>query len=268
MNDDKKIGALETFGRQLDSVIPQTRRRQRTRRVAVLAVAATTVVAAPALATSDLFDFGGDVPAAGEPGGPPPVVEAPKDPTLNVIAVVDQPDGVQRLRDRVEPYGLRVRVEGRPVAAAAVGQLFGVQFPRQARFDTKRHLVLEQGSRGTIIVTLGRPAPSGSDVGTAGFSLYEVLPQVQTAVRREDPQASLNRLRDLGFDVTVKLIVDNPDRGAVAATGVKDVSTPPDGTVVLSMLNANGQNTATADTRELIMEVAPATSSVARGHHP
>lgn len=266
MSDEPTIRALEQFGRQLNRVIPELRRRRRTRRVVALVTAGVTLAAAPALATSDLFDFGANTPRPGQPGGPPAVVTNPQVKSLPVLAVLLGPDGVRRLREAVAPYGLRVEVQGRPVAPAAVGRLFGVQFPRRARFTAGGDLVLEKGSRGTIIATLGRPATAGQRVGTAGLSLDEVLPQVGPAVHRDDPKATLARLRALGFTVSVKLVVDNPDRGAVSATGVKDVTTPPDGTVVLSILNARGQNTATPRTRKLIMEVAPSDSEVARSH--
>lgn len=52
----------------------------------------------------------------------------------------------------------------------------------------------------------------------------------------------------------------------MAATGVRDVASPPDGSVVLAVTNASGQNTATAATRSLILEVAPADSRVAQSH--
>jgi hypothetical protein len=84
-------------------------------------------------------------------------------------------------------------------------------------------------------------------------------------VRRDGPKATLTRLRELGFKVGIKLVFDNPDRGAASATGVKDVTIPPEGTIVLLILNARGQNIATPQTRKLIMEVAPADSEMPEG---
>lgn len=267
MSDPTRIRALEEFGRQLDGVIPQRPRRLQGRRGVVAAVVAIGVVAAPAVAaTTGGFDFGPNTPRPGQPGGPPKVVDDPAATALEVISILQRPGGEQELRARLKPYGIRVRVEGRPVAPAAVGRIFGVQFPRKARFDAQHRLVLERGVGGTILVTVGRPPKPGEPAGTAGLSLFEVLPQVESAVRRDDPVGTLERLRGLGFRVAIKLVIDNPDRGAVAATGVKDVASPPKGTVVLSILNARGGSAATPQTRSLIMEVAPVGAKVARDH--
>jgi len=270
MSSETQIHALEKLGRQLDEVAARRRRRRRPRVLVALAFAGA-LGTAPALAATgaiDLtgFDFGADMPRTGEPGGPPAVVEEPNVPTVNVLeTLIERPDGVRELRQRVEPYGLRVRVAERPVAPAAVGRLFGVQFPREARFDRQQRLVLERGSRGTIIASIGVEARSGERVQTEGLSLYEVLPQVERVVRRDDPGGTLERLQKLGFSVAVKFVIDNPDRGG-SGTGVKDVALPPEGTVVLSILNADGENAATPQTRSLIMEVAPADAEVARSH--
>lgn len=280
MTDHDLPSGLEGFGSQLDKLIaadsaadgparrggarrrPSGRPRGRT----VGAVAAVAVlVAAPAWAVTGGFDFGGDVPAAGEPGGAPLPVTAPSSQTVQVISILDGPGGVDALRRRLAASKMKVRVEGRPVAPAAVGRIFGVQFPHSARFDQAHRLVVTPNSRGTVIVTVGQPAGEGEEPSTAGLSLYEVLPKVRDAVHRNDPGGTLRRLRALGFGVTVKLIVDNPNAARDGtATGVKTVKDPPAGTVVLSVLNADGANAATRQTRDLMMEVAPADSKVAR----
>jgi len=270
MSDTTQIHALEKLGRQLDEVAARRRRRRRPR-VLVAAALAGALVTAPALAATGAIDLGGfyfgeDTPRAGEPGGPPAIVDEPNVPTVNVIETLLRPEGARELRERVEPYGLHVRVEGRPVAPAAVGRLLGVQFPREARFDRRRDLVLGKGSRGTIVVSLGVEPRAGERVQTEGLSLYEVLPQVERAVRRDDPRGTLERLQKLGFSIAVKFVIDNPDPAADSGTGVKDVTRPPEGTVVLSILNARGENAATPQTRSLVMEVAPADAEVARSH--
>lgn len=267
MHDRTKIHALEQLGRDLERVLPRAEHHSRGRgaRTAMIAAGVVAVVAAPALATSDVFDFGGNTPAAGEPGGPPAVVSTPKKPTIDVIATLIQPEGEAVLRDRVQPYGFKVQMQERPVAPEAAGRIFGVQYPRRARFDAMNHLVPDRQYNGTILVSIGRASTSQSD-STAGLSLYEVLPDVEAAINSDDPRATLKRLRELGFTVAVKFVVDNPDRSATARTGVKTVAVPPLGTVVLSILNADGSNTATPQTRSLIMEVAPKNSAVARDH--
>jgi hypothetical protein len=265
VTDKPEIRALEEFGHQLECVIAQRERRRRKRRLTATVAALATLVAAPALAvTTDLFDFGGNIARPGQPGGPPATVTTGRFETVSVLEVLGESGGQAKLRAMVEPYGLKVRVQERPVAPAAVGRVFGVEFPRNARFDAKRHLILERGSSGTIIVTVGRAAAAGETPSTAGLTLFEVLPQVKSALRRTDPRGTLERLRADGFEVTVKLIVDNTDAGAVAATGVKTVRVPPEGSVVLGVTNASGQNTATPKTSGLILEVASADSKVAR----
>ncbi len=268
MNDPNDIRALKQLERELERARRRTSQPRRRRpRLALIATSLAAAIAAPALATSEVFDFGGNTPEAGEPGGPPRVVTEARDPTVNVIATIYEPEGEQLLRDLVEPYGFTVRIERRPVAGDAVGRIFGVQYPRRARFNASEDLVLDRRSSGTIIVSIGRAAtPDDASVGTSGLSLYEVLPRVEAAVSRTDPRATLNRLREMGFAVTVKLVIDNPNRSRGAKTGVKDVALPPEGTVVLSILNADGSNTATPKTRSLIMEVAPRGSDVVRGH--
>lgn len=267
---DRPIRVLDEFAAQLKAAETRWESRRQTRRgrlLAAAAVAATALVAAPAAALTGGFDFGGNTPAPGQPGGPPPIVRDLAATTLNVLEVVNEPDGDQALRARVAPYGLKVRSQGRPVAPAAVGRVFGVQFPRRARFDSRGHMLLEPNSSGTIIVTRGRRARAAETASYSGLSLFEVLPQVQAAVRRENPRATLTALRQAGFEVKVKYVIDNPDRrGAAGATGVKDVASPPAGTVVLAVTNAAGQNAATPTTRSLILEVAPKGSDVARSH--
>lgn len=262
-----EIGVLEEFGRDPETGVRQVPARPRRGRRILVASALGIVIAVPAIAATGGFDFGGDIPRAGEPGGPPRTVTATKDTrTIAVLETVLGPDGVQALRDAVEPYGLRVKVNERPVADAAVGIVFGVQFPRQARFDQRQRLVLEKGMRGTILLTIGRAARAGERPGTAGLSLYQVLPQVERAVKRADPAGTGRRLEALGFSITWRLVIDNPDRGAPARTGVKTVSEPPAGTVILSVLNRDGSNSATKDTRALLVEIAPKDSDVARSH--
>lgn len=268
MNEGPRIRALDELERRLTAAEARPHRYP-TRRVAAVAVAVTAAIATPGLAAAGVvdlgFDFGENVPERGTANGPPAVVADPAR-SVDVLAVLLGTDGVNVLRETVGTYGMRVEVDERVVAPAAVGRILGVQYPRSARFDSKHRLVLDQASGGTIIVTRGQAAPAGRPATTEGLTLYEVLPQVRAAVTRDDPRRTLEQLRSLGYDIEIKLVVDNPDRTATAVTGVKTVSSPPEGTVVLSVLNSEGGNTATAQTHSLILEVAPAGSRVAAGH--
>lgn len=267
MNENENIHALDAFEQQLAGAIVRQQAKRRRGRLAVAAGLAVVAVGTPAAAATgafDLgFDFGDDTPRAGQDGGPPATVTEPER-SINVLEVLGAPDGVRELRSRVSPFGLKVRVEDREVAPRAAGRILGVQFPRRARFDADRHLVLDEDSGGTIIVTIGIPSEDPSV--TDGLSLGEVLPQADAAIDRGDPDLTLRRLRRAGFSVEVKLVIDNPDRGAPSSTGVKTVAAPPPGTVVLAVTAADPSRSPTPDTRDLILEVAPARSRVARDH--
>ncbi|HEV2815077.1 MAG TPA: hypothetical protein VGW10_17610, partial [Solirubrobacteraceae bacterium] len=237
----------------------------------LLVAAGLGLAAAPAVAVvTDGFDFGGgDVPRAGEPGGPPaPVTGVPEERTIHVLEYAQTEKGRAELRRRLAPYGIGLEVETRPVAPAAVGRVFGVQFPRRARFQRHR-LVLEQGVGGAVRITVGRAARPGEDASTRGLTLFEVLPDVARAVDRKDPAGTGRRLAALGYEVRWKLIVDNPARDddpAAGPTGWKDVPAPPPGTEILSVLNAGGGNSATPQTRKLLIEVAPLGSEILESH--
>jgi hypothetical protein len=265
MTYDPDIHALNTFGLELEAVATASPRSRRWRWWA-LGIGAGVAIATPALATSGTFDFGHDVPADGQPGGAPATVtHAPASDTVDVLATLLERDGVAKLRRRIAPYSLALRVKLSPVAELAAGRVLSVQFPHRARFNPARQLVLSR-SRGTIIATIGRTARPSEDVGTRGLSLYDVLPSVRAAVQRDDPDGTVRRLRDLGFDVDLKLVIDNPraHETGTSATGSKSVTASPPDTVVLSVLNSRGENSAQRDTRNLIVEIAPADSDIAR----
>ncbi len=266
MNENENIRALDAFGEQLDGAILRRRKWSRGKLAAAtgLVVVAVGTPAVAATGVVDLgFDFGGNTPRAGQTGGPPATVAEP-DRSINVLEVLGAPNGVRELRSRVSPYGLKVRVHETEVAPQVAGRILGVQFPRIARFAANGDLVLDKDSGGTIIVQIGKPSPDPS--ATGGLTFAEALPEAQAAIDRNDPDLTLRRLRQAGFVVEVKLIIDNPDRGAQATTGVKTVAKPPPGTVVLAVTGADPDSSPTADTRELVLEVAPAESRVARDH--
>jgi hypothetical protein len=203
------------------------------------------------------------LPRPGEPGGPPaPVIGAPH--TIEVLDYpLHRPEGRAEVRRRLRPYGIRLEVRTKPVAPAAVGRVFGVQFPHRARFDPQHRLVLERGVGGAIVITLGRHARSGEHVDTEGLSLYEALPQVADAVDVNDPAATGRRLAELGFTIHWELVVDDP---ADPPTASSSVSRPPEGTKILSVLNAQGENSATPDTRTLLIEITPRDSEIGQSH--
>jgi len=92
----------------------------------------------------------------------------------------------------------------------------------------------------------------------------DALPQVAGAVDRENPVATGRALEQRGFGVHWVLITDNRDGDR--PTRSRDVSAPPDGTEILSVLSHPGGAEVTADTRELMIEVAPVGSDILESH--
>jgi len=94
----------------------------------------------------------------------------------------------------------------------------------------------------------------------------DALPEVAAAVDRGDPTATRFALERLGFRVQWVLITDNPDRSGESPTLSRIVSAPPAGTEILAVLNEQGGNEATADTRDLMIEIAPIGSAILDSH--
>lgn len=270
---EQRVAALDELGRRFDEAIARLpRRRRRWRRPAAIAGCGLVLVAAPAAAVvTDGFDFGRDVPRAGTPGGPPaPATGLPDDRTVPVMELVQSPAGRETLRRRLATVGIDLIVTERVVAAAADGRVFGVQLPRRARMQDHR-LVLEDGVGGAVRVTLGRAAGAGEAVDpAAGLTLPEARPEVARAVDRRDPVATGRRLAELGYAVRWRLVIDNPAHArdpSAPVTGWKDVAAPPDGTVVLSVLDGASAGPDAGRTDDLLLlELAPDGSAVARSH--
>jgi len=119
-----------------------------------------------------------------------------------------------------------------------------------------------------LMVFVAAPAIAVSGVLSGDERIEEALPQVARAAALEDPAATGRELRRLGFTVRWQLITDNPERGRSGASPTlgRDVAAPPPETEILSVLNAEGGNTATAGTRSLLIEVAPAGSAILGTH--
>jgi len=138
-----------------------------------------------------------------------------------------------------------------------------------------RHTALRPRRAATLatvgLVTLvGTPAIALSGVFSSGHKAIEdALPQVAAIVdRNDDPTATGRELERRGFKVRWQLIIDNPDRGRPGASPTlgRDVPAPPPGTEILALLNSTGGNTATADTRSLLIEISPAGSAILKTH--
>lgn len=93
------------------------------------------------------------------------------------------------------------------------------------------------------------------------------LPRTAGAIDRDDPTATGLALEQRGFGVHWVLITDDPDRDGGRPTRSRNVSAPPAGTEILSLLDhQRGGALVTKDTRELLIEVAPVGSAIAETH--
>ena len=94
----------------------------------------------------------------------------------------------------------------------------------------------------------------------------DALPQVGAAIDRGDPAATGRALAERGFRVQWVLITDNPDPDGETPTVGRNVSAPPAGTEILSVLNAKGGNEVGPGTRDLQVEIAPVGSDILESH--
>lgn len=133
--------------------------------------------------------------------------------------------------------------------------------PRPRRLRLRRWPAIALG----ILALAATPAVAAT-VFDGPPPLEETLPQVGAAIDRSDPAATGRALAREGFRVHWVLITDNPDRGADTPTRSRNVAAPPAGTEILSVLNAQGGNEADANTRELMVEVAPLGSDILESH--
>jgi len=95
-------------------------------------------------------------------------------------------------------------------------------------------------------------------------SIEETLPWAAAVIDPDDPGATGRALDRLGFDVRWSLVEDDP-KGATP-TRSHDVSRPPAGTEILSVLRADGSSKVSDATRSLLIEVAPADSKILQEH--
>ena len=95
-------------------------------------------------------------------------------------------------------------------------------------------------------------------------SIEETLPEAAAVIEPRDPAATGRALRRLGYDVRWSLVEDDP--GGRSPTRASRVAAPPSGTEILAVLAADGSSEVTEGTRTLLIEVAPAGSSILESH--
>lgn len=160
-----------------------------------------------------------------------------------------------RLEALFREHGMELAIVEVPVNPDADGRVFSVTVTS----GVAEHLPsggyrLEPGAR--LEVAVGR---ADEAAGTAGLTLFEVFPEVEVAVDRDDPVATGQALEALGFQVRWVLI-EGPGDG-------HDVEAPPSGTVVISVLGPEGQWTdidPAIDT--LMVEIATPEVAAELGH--
>lgn len=161
----------------------------------------------------------------------------------------------ERLKAVFAEHGAQLQIREVPVAPAAAGRIFEIGIPA-GMADSSDHRNIHLDGGGTVVVTIGVPEP-GMD--TEGLSLYEVFPEIEAAINRDDPVATGRALEQLGFHVEWTQIL-------APGTG-RSVDDPPPGTVVISVLGPEGQwYNVDPSTDTLSVEVGSPETAAELGH--
>jgi len=131
----------------------------------------------------------------------------------------------------------------------------------------RRSLVMVTAGLVALAATPAVAAISGvsiSGVFNSHSSIEEALPEAAALIDPADPVATGKALRRRGIAVKWSFVQDNP--GGPSPTTARDVSAPPSGTQILSVLGADGSAKVTEDTQVLLIEVAPNDSDIVRAH--
>ncbi len=155
------------------------------------------------------------------------------------------------------------------VALDELGHRFEVATarPRVRRLRPRRWPALALG----VLVVAATPALA-SVSGIIGGPLSgpknveKTIPKTAGAIDRDDPKATGLALERRGFRVHWVLITDNPDPDGQSPTRSRDVSAPPAGTEILGLFDYERGNLVKKDTRELLIEVTPVGSEIAKTH--
>ena len=192
------------------------------------------VLAAAAVAVALAFVFLPGSDGTDEQASPPP---EPFTVTTDQLLSGDRAL-YRRLQARFAALGKRLIVREKRVApeAGVVGRVVSLQTPVRAE-ETRRPLVVEELT-GPVIVVLAVADP-GERV--EGLSICQTIPALNDLMDGDDPEGSARRMREAGFDVTVKKVPwDKP--------GDKDV--------IIGVYSAGGASTGVPPgTKKLTVEV-------------
>lgn len=233
------------------------------RRRRVLAVAGVAILAVvAALAVVVLGPVTGGRPAA--------VARAeafvlPDGTTVHLEEFFD-PANFDRLLQVFTDHGAELVINERPVAGPAVGRVFGVSidFAEDSSDSDSRIVDIAPGDR--VEVEVGRAARTDEQVNSEGLTLFEVFPTLPAAIDRGDPVGTGQALDDLGFQVRWVLLDVSVKDGEFNNTS-QDVSTPPPGTVIVSVFGPNAEWTdVDPATETLLVELATPEEAAQLGH--
>jgi len=138
---------------------------------------------------------------------------------------------------------------------------------RESASRPRRALVVAAAGLVALTATPALAAISGVSIGgvfNSHSSIEEALPQAAALIDPADPVATGKALRRRGIAVKWSFVEDNP--GGTSPTKARDVSAPPSGTQILSVLSADGSAKVTEDTQALLIEIAPTDSAILRSH--
>jgi hypothetical protein len=213
---EEELRERATRGRRLPSLRP------------LVAIAAVAVALAFVLLPGS--DDGGE---QASPPPPPPATVSRSDLLRGDLA------HFRRLQRRFAAAGKRLIVRTRPVAPASrhVGLVLSMQLPDGYVPQRDDRVVLEElPGPVTVVVGVGDP-----DEKIEGLTICQTIPALNELMDGDDPDGSVRRMREAGFDVTVKTVPwDKP--------GDKDV--------IIGVYSAGGASTGVPpDTRKLTVEV-------------
>lgn len=158
----------------------------------------------------------------------------------------------ERLQALFAEHGAELVIGYQPVTQAREGQVLDISIPAgMADEEAGERITLIPGGR--VEVTVGREGMEPLR------TLFEVFPEVLSVTDSDDPVATGEALKGLGFKVRW-VHITGPGEGG-------DVASPPPGTVVLSILGPNGEwddIDPTVDT--LMVEVATPEVAASLGH--
>lgn len=171
---------------------------------------------------------------------------------------------LEELRAVLGEHGIGLDVEERPVQPQADRRVFEITYPSGAQLDAQGRMVVDDDVAGTVVtLEIGRADTDAS--ASAGLTIFESIPLLCEVVESDDPAATGAALREHGFNITWVLVDFRPYPGAENSQAT-EVSTPPAGTQILSVLDRDGAaHDVPGEERDLLIELQVGAEG---GHEP